>query len=178
MTKEEISQDYTDVYSYYKEGNTSKYILHCLDRINLGKDKVYLDYACGNNIETLNLLNNNNYNVYGYDAYVNNTHNKYIKNINDIKNIDIIYSNNFIEHVIEPFEDVKVLVDLLNDKGKLVLISPCWEYNYEFTHFHTFFFLGKSIQYLCEKLNIREVFSEKINFEDGEFTIIKIFEKN
>jgi len=37
--------------------------------------------------------------------------------------------------------------------------------------------LGKSIQYLCEKLKIREVFSEKIFFEDGDSTIIKVFEK-
>lgn len=177
MDKEEISKDYIDLYSYYNEADTSKYILKCLNKINFGKDKVYLDYACGKKMETLNLLNDHNYNVYGYDAYVDNSHNKFIKNINDIKNIDIIYSNNYIEHVIEPFEDLQILIDLLNNNGKLVLISPCWEYCIEFTHYHTFFFLGKSIQYLCEKLKIREVFSEKIFFEDGDSTIIKVFEK-
>lgn len=177
LNKEEISKDYVDLYSYYSEGDTSKYILHCLDKINLGKDKVYLDYACGNNIETLNLLNNHNYNVYGHDAYVNNIHTKFIKNLKDVKNIDIIYSSNYIEHVIEPFEDLQILIDLLNDNGKLVLISGCWEYKYEISHYHTFFFLGKSLKYLCEKLKIREVFSEKIFFEDGQFTTIKIFEK-
>ena len=178
MSKSEISEDYKDLYSYYKEGNTSSYILHVINKINLGKDKIYLDYACGNNSDTLNLLNTNNYNTYGYDAYVDNNHPKFINNMNDNNKFDIIYSNNYIEHVINPYEDLNKLLNLLNINGKLVLITSCWEYCYEITHYHTFFFLGRSIKYLCDKLNIKEIYSEKIIFEHDVFTIVKIFEKN
>ena len=90
---------------------------------------------------------------------------------------DIIYSNNFIEHLIEPFNNIKYLLNLLEKNGCLIFISSCFEYCYEFTHFHTFFFIGRSIDKLCEKLNMKLVYSTKINFHDGVFTIVKIFKK-
>ena len=173
---EEIGNDYKDLYSFYSEGNTSQYTLRILNSINLGKDKIYLDYACGKDTNTLSLLNLNNYNVYGYDEYVHNPHPKFIYN-NISTTFDVVYSNNYIEHVIQPYENLLKLVNLLNDNGKLVIISPCWEYCVEFTHYHTFFFIGKSFQYLCKKLGLREIHSEKIVFPDGEKTIVKIFEK-
>ena len=177
MSLDEIGNDYKDVYSYYSEGNTTPYIKHTLDVINLGKDKTYLDYACGKSNNTLNVLNDNGYNVYGYDAYVTMDHPKFISIIDKCEKYDLVYSNNFIEHVINPFEDLQKLLDLLNINGKLVLISSCWEYCIEYTHYHTFFFLGRSVEYLCKKLNIKAVYSNKIHFDDGEFTIVKIFEK-
>lgn len=177
MTDDEIGNDYKDLYSYYKEGNTSNYILHVIQKLNLGTDKTYLDYACGETTYTLDILRLHNYNVYGYDAYVNNIHPNFLKTLDIDTKYDVVYSNNFIEHVIHPFEDLKKLTNLLNINGKLVLITSCWEYCYEYTHYHTYFFLGKSVQYLCNALNIKEIFCEKINFKDGIFTIVKVFEK-
>ena len=178
LSLDEIGKDYTDLYSYCKEGDTSIYILKILDKLNLGKNKVYLDFACGERESTLTLLNDNNYNVYGHDAYAFNSHPKFLEKINDEIKYDVVYSSNYIEHVIDPYKNLAVLVNLLNDNGKLVMMSPCWEYSYDYTHYHTFFFLGKSVEYLCKNLNIKEIYSEKIIFEDGEWTIIKIFEKN
>ena len=94
--------------------------------------------------------------------------------------IDIVYTNNYIEHLIDPFNDLKKVIDLLKDDGKLVIISQCWEYCIDITHYHTFYFLGKSLNYLCNELNINEIYSDKIFFtdnEDNEWSIIKIFEK-
>ena len=51
------------------------------------------------------------------------------------------------------------------------------EYCFEFTHFHTFFFIGRSIDNLCKKLNIKMVYSTKIIFKKDEFTSVKIFKK-
>lgn len=178
MSRDEISNDYMDVYSYYEEGETSNYILSVLNKINLGKDKTYLDYACGKKSKTLELLNKSGFNVYGFDAYVDMCHPKFIKNINNDTTFDIVYSNNYIEHLIDPFNDLNKLLNLLKPDGKLVMISSCWEYCCEYTHYHTFFFIGRSVDYLCKKLNIKETFSEKIFFNDGEFTTVKIFEKN
>ena len=59
MEIDEIAEDYKDVYSFYNESDTSNYILEVLNIINLGKDKKYLDYACGKQETTLNLLNQN-----------------------------------------------------------------------------------------------------------------------
>jgi 2-polyprenyl-3-methyl-5-hydroxy-6-metoxy-1,4-benzoquinol methylase len=90
---------------------------------------------------------------------------------------DIIFSNNFIEHVIDPLNNIKYLLNCLEKNGCLIFISPCFEYCYEFTHFHTFFFIGRSIDELCKKLAIKMVYSTKITFKDGQFTSVKIFKK-
>jgi len=177
MPIDEISKDYEDVYSYYEEDDTSKYILEVLNAINLGKQKTYLDYACGKTCKTLNLLNSNGYNVHGFDRYVKMDHPKILSAINDNTKYDVVYSNNFIEHVINPVDDLNKLINLLDTDGKLVMISPCWEYCYSCTHYHTFFFIGKSVKYLCDKLKIKEIYSKKFYFDDNEFTIVKIFEK-
>jgi len=176
MEIDEISKDYEDAYSFFNEGETSNFILSVLNTINLGKCKTYLDYACGKNENNLNLLNQNGYNTYGFDSYVEMNHPKFLSIINENLKFDIVYSNNFIEHVINPFDDLNKLINLLNSNGKLVLISPCWEYCISFTHYHTFFFVGRSIENLCNKLKIKEIYSKKINFEN-DFTIVKIFEK-
>lgn len=177
MDKNEISNDYMDVYSFFNEGDTSGYILHVINTINLGKDKTYLDYACGKSCQTLNLLKQSGYNINGYDAFVTNDHPNFINTIDDNMKFDVVYSNNYIEHLINPYEDLSKLINLLNDGGKLVMISSCWEYVIEYTHYHTFFFLGRSIDYLCDKLNIKLVYDNKIMLNDNEFTIVKIFEK-
>ena len=177
MTIDEISKDYEDVYSYYDESDTSKYILDILNTINLGKQKTYLDYACGKTYKTLNLLNSNGYNTYGFDSYVEMDHPKFLSKINNDMKYDVIYSSNFIEHVINPVDDLNKLINLLDTNGKLVMISPCWEYCYSFTHYHTFFLIGKSVKYLCDRLKITEIYSKKFYFENNVSTIVKIFEK-
>jgi hypothetical protein len=177
MSVDEISNDYKDLYSYYEEGDTSIYILEVLNIINLGKDKIYLDYACGNKNNTLNLLNSNDYNTYGYDNYVTMNHPKFLSSLDNNIKYDVVYSSNYIEHVINPTEDLNKLIKLLKNNGKLVLISSCWEYCYSCTHYHTFFFIGKSVKYLCDNLKIKEIYNKQIYFKDNQFTTVKIFEK-
>jgi len=175
MSKDEIERDYHNLYSYYKEGDTSSYIYYIFDKLQFDKNKVYLDWACGNSITTLTKLNKSGYNVYGYDKYVNNIHPKFLTKID--KKYDVIFSSNYIEHVINPIDDLNELINHLVPDGKLILISPCWEYCYDFTHYHTFFFLGRSVKYLCDKLGIVEIYSKKIIFPNKQFTTCKIFKK-
>ena len=184
LSEKEISDDYNDLYSYYKEGDTSKYILDVFYKLNLfideNKNKKILDFACGNWNSVIEIIRKKGFNnIYGYDKYVNNTNLEYMLSKEQLLNnkFDIIYSHNFIEHLINPINDIKYLLNLLDKNGCLIFITSCFEYCYEFTHFHTFFFIGRSIDNLCEKLDIKMVYSRKIIFKDGEFTTVKIFKK-
>lgn len=171
-----IAEDYTDLYSFYNEGDTSKYILHIFNLLNYKNDRSYLDYACGKWNNTINILEKLNYTIHGYDKYVHSGQQNILNDISG-KKFDVIYSSNYIEHVIDPINDLAILVDHLNDNGQLLFITGCFEYRHESSHYHTYFFLGRSINILCQKLGIKLILSEKIKFDDGDETIIKIFTK-
>lgn len=179
LSKDEIAKDYEDHYLFHSEGDTSITIIKMFKLLNLPKNISYLDYACGESMKSLEILNNAGYNVFGYDKYVKSNHKKFLTNI-DNKKFDYIYSNNFIEHVIDPIQDIKYMLEHLNNNGKLILLSPCWSfaYCYEWTHYHTYFFSEKSLDILCEKLNIKQIASYKQENMIGNATIyIKLFVK-
>jgi len=178
LNEEEINRDYEDLYSYYKEGDTTKYILECLRTFNISnyKNKYILDWGCGEWNNVINILKNEGYNIEGYDKYCKKD---YIINKLDktIKKYDIIYSCNFIEHLINPIKDIKNILEYLNEDGLLIFITPCYEYEIAFTHYHTFFFVDNSLEYLCKELELKVIFSRKIVFDDGDKTIIKVFSR-
>ena len=180
LSKEEIGKDYEDHYSSHNEGDTSITIIRMFEILKLQRDATYLDYACGESKKSLEFLNRSGYNVYGYDKYVRSNYDKFLQSL-DNKKFDVIYSNNFIEHVIDPIESFEHILRHLDDNGRLILLSPCWSfaYCYEWTHYHTFFFSEKSLGILCKKLNIKQITSYKVKKMIGNATIyIKIFVKN
>jgi hypothetical protein len=178
MPLDEIKNDYEDLYSYYKEGDTTKYILEVLENMFFINDMQlkYLDYACGKWNYVVPTLKNKGYDIIGYDKYVSN--NSYI--VNDIGNstFDVIFNCNYIEHLINPIEDIRDMISHLNNGGYIVFITQCFEYTIEFTHYHTFFFNDKSLKIIAEKLGLTLIYSNKFYFSDGEWTIAKVFKKN
>ena len=127
--------------------------MECLKSIDLfkNKDYSYLDYACGIG-KIIPILKKESYNISGYDKYV--VGQNVLNNIDNMK-FDVIFSNNFIEHLINPINDIKNMLNHLNDNGYLIFTSDCIdEYKVEITHFHTFYFLGKSLSVLSKKLNL------------------------
>ena len=161
LSEQEIQDDYDDAYSYFAEGDTVPYITNNLNSLDLFQNKQlsYLDYACGIG-KMLPILKQHGYNIHGYD--------KYVKNYNVLNNIDgmkfdVIYANNFIEHVINPIEDMKQILIHLNDDGYLILMSDCIdEYIIEFTHYHVYFYTGNSFHVLCDKLNLDNIESKTV----------------
>lgn len=174
----EIQQDYEDLYSYYKEGDTTNYILFVLQNIKfLNKNGKHLDFACGKWNKLIPTLRAKGYNIIGYDKYV--TGEKYILNkLDPSAKFDVIYNNNYIEHLINPIDDIREMVDLLNIGGHIVFITQCFEYCIEFSHYHTFFFNDKSLKIIADKLGLTPVYSNKFKFPDGQWTIAKVFRKN
>jgi hypothetical protein len=179
LDQSEIDNDYSDLYSFYNEGDTTEYIIKTLSSIDIfnDKSKSYLDYACGNWNNIVPYLRENGYNIYGYDKYVN-SDNYFLNDITGLK-FDVIYNNNFIEHLINPIDFISTMVNHLNDYGYIIFISPCFEYSYDFTHYHTFFFNDKSLEYISKKINIKLIDSKRINFNETgtDYTVVKVFQK-
>jgi SAM-dependent methyltransferase len=177
LTSDEISQDYEDLYSFYQESDTTKYILACLNTYEPCQDatKTYLDYGCGKWNHVVSHLRQKNYQIVGYDKIITGPH-----IINDLgsSKYDVIYASNLLEHFIHPIDDIKEILTHLNDDGYLIFMTACFEYCYTNTHYHVFYFIGPSLQMLCEQLGIVEVYSTRLTFDDNAFTIMKVFKKN
>ena len=67
---------------------------------------------------------------------------------------DGIYSNNVLEHLRQPVDTLRQLASLLNPGGRMSHATPCYEYLYEYTRFHLFFFLGRSRNYLAQHADL------------------------
>jgi hypothetical protein len=170
----EIQRDYQDVYSYYKEGTIDSFFINLIQSLQIiKKENKIIDYGSGNKLTYHSTLRNIGYNIVKYD--------KYIKDKDMIQELipetyDILFNHNVIEHVIEPYRDISEMISLIKKNGLLILSSSCWEYRYECTHYHTFFFVGRSVDYLCKQLNIELI--DSINYDyNGDKVIIKIFRK-
>lgn len=162
LSSEEIGNDYIDLYSCYSEGDSNPIILHYLiDVLKIPKDKTYLDYACGKSCDYLRKLSQDGYNIKGYDKYVTSDNPHVLQTLSDSDQFDCVISNSYIEHVINPYEDLQSILKHVKPGGQVIFTTDCFEYNIEFTHYHTYFFVGRSISYLEKNLKIKLVDSHK-----------------
>lgn len=180
LPKDEIEKDYQDVYSYFKEGDTTSDILTVFDKIDILKNKnlKYLDYACGEWNNAIEKLSQDGYNIKGYDKYVNGKKN-ILNNLDETTKFDVIYNNNYAEHLINPLEDISYMLSFLEPNGYLIFITQCFDYCIEYTHYHTFYFSDKSLQIIADKLNVSFIKSYKfyLSNDNNNYTIVKIFQK-
>lgn len=161
LSEDEINNDYCDTYSYFKEGDGLREKIAALQSITIFKDTSLsiLDYACGVGIESAFLLKLG-YNIHGYDKYV--VKQGVLNNIDNMK-FDIIYNINFIEHLIDPIKDIKKILKHLKINGYLIFISDAIDqYKVEITHFHTFYYIGKSLEFLFNKLNLQIIENKSV----------------
>ena len=160
LPSEEIDKDYEDVHVIFSETDTSEGRVIMFNKFELDKSLEYLDYACGAFPDTLNKLNNQGWTTYGYDKHVTVPHSRFLSNI-DNRTFDVVYTNNYIEHLIDPIKDFDDILKHVKPGGKLIMASPCWEfrYCYDISHHHTFFFSEKSLKVLEKKLNIKQISS-------------------
>jgi SAM-dependent methyltransferase len=161
LSEKEIDDDHDDLYSYYSEGDTVPFILNNLNSLEIFKNKglSYLDYACGIG-SMIPILKNMDYNIYGYDKHVKNSN---VLNNIDNQKFDVIYSNNFIEHVTDPMTEIQKILVHLNDNGYLIMMSDCFdEYKIEYTHYHLYFYTGNSFNILCDRLNLDIIDSKTV----------------
>ena len=123
----------------------------------LGKNN--LDFGCGSNHILANILNENNFKTSFFDLY-------FYPNENYKKDrYDAIILEEVIEHLSEPVNVVKELLELLNDNGKIIIrtqfipsdiFSKNWWYLRDTTHVS--FFNLKTFNYLCEVFSLSIIY--------------------
>ena len=155
MSFPDLMETYNQLYKTYDEGANTDGEVEIAKQIFKSNDGVYLDFGCGRWSTSIGMLRANGYNVFGYEPCIEATggNGKYVINLEKMKTMmfDGIYSFNVLEHLQHPIEDMKMLRNILKPGARMIHSTPCYQYAYEYSRWHLYFFVGKSIDFLCEK---------------------------
>lgn len=164
-----LGQDYEWHYQAYSEGDSTQSELRAFHALQPKRDGVYLNYGSGSWSRTLQVLRAEGWQVFGYEphtsASVEDGHWQLdLATINTMR-FDGIFSNNVLEHFRHPIADLQAMARWLQPGGRLAHATPCYEYCYEYTRFHLFFYTGRSRDLLFQKSGL--VLVDQVN--DGDF---------
>ncbi len=155
MSQQEKDHDYHLHYQVFSESDCTEKELRAFYMLNPTKGKKYLNYGCGVWSNTIEILREEGYQVFGYEPYANTSNHDFIitdeAELSTMK-FDGIFSNDVLEHIISPVDFFVFLKSLLSNQEALMShCTSCYTYKYEYTRFHAYFFTGDSLHYLCEK---------------------------
>lgn len=175
-----LSSDYELLYSTYTEGATTEYQKQAFLALAPEKNKSYLNFACGTWATGCGELIEQGWNVFGYEPNLPYQHPRIVRLIGELAStqFDGIFTHNYIEHIQNPVEQFKKWNAMLKLGDRMVHSSPCFEWMYDFSNFHLFFFLGKSVEVLAAKTGFEVV--AQIDYEPGNaglFTRVVTFKK-
>jgi len=169
LTSQELSQEYEWHYQAYQEGDSTAQEIRAFHALGPSRDGCYLNYGAGAWSSSVQKLREDGWRVYAYEPHASaRAGGEYAiisKEALSAMRFDGIYSNNVLEHLRQPVQDLAYLRTLLKPHGRMAHATPCFEYLYEFTRFHLFFFLGRSRHTLALQAGLTEC----TYVEDGEF---------
>ena len=122
---------------------------------NQHKDHLGLDFGCGTGPVIAKQLKEKGYQVVLYDPYFypdeNYLNHKY----------DYIYSCEVFEHFYNPKKEIKKLLSLLRNQGRLYIMTHVYRYSIDFQHWyykndgtHVFIYSEKTIAYISTEFNL------------------------
>lgn len=160
MEQAELSEEYKRHYSVFTEGDSTELELKAFYSLNPTKTGKYLNYGCGSWSKTIQQLRQEGYDVWGFEPYAS-TESPFILNklsAVEQEKYDGIFTNNLLEHLQDPIGYFKFIRTILKDENSLIAHStPCYEYAFDYTRFHVFFFTGKSIEVICMRSGYKVV---------------------
>jgi hypothetical protein len=158
LDQDNFDLDYSQHYSIFSEGDTTEYEKLTFYQMEPHKDKCYLNYGCGSWSRAMEELRIEGYDVFGYEPFSYKGDNSHvIKSLDALLGMrfDGIFSHNVLEHLSNPVETFSLFTSLLkSDDSKMVHSTACYEYLFEFTRFHLFFYTGNSLQTLCNRVGL------------------------
>ena len=168
-----LGLDYQLLYSRYREGNTTSNEIRTFNSLAPRQGNAYVNWGCGVWNTTVDRLRAEGSDVWGYEPSASVASSFVATQKENLPTpIAGIFSNNVIEHFVDPVAQFEEFNSILPVGGRMAHSSPCYEYRYAFTRFHTIFLLGRSPEMLAARTGFKVV--EKII--DGEYTNV-IFEK-
>lgn len=153
LSDEFFADDYKMHYSVYSEGDSTQREIKAFRQLEPNKDGLYLDWGVGAWSTVISTLREEGYQIYGYDPYAPIDSEYVITNEDQLKTMrfDGIFSHDLLEHLKDPVGTFRIFSEILKPNGKMVHTTACYDYVYEYTRFHLFFYTGTSIDEICRQ---------------------------
>lgn len=159
LSEAELSRDYEWHYKVYCEGDSTEQEVRAFHALNPRKDGVYLNWGAGAWSSSIDVLRRDGWNVFGYEPHGSATQGgeHVITSKAQLleRRFDGIFSNNVLEHLRYPVRELKEMRGLIKVGGRMSHATPCFEYRYEYTRFHLFFYLGRSRAILAQQAGLK-----------------------
>ena len=161
LSKEELSNEYEWHYRVFSEGDSTEQELRAFHALNPERDKKYVNWGSGAWSRSVEVLRAGGWQVFGYEPHgsAGGEGDAILRGLDELVALKPsgIYSNNVLEHLRHPIDELKTMSSLLPTGGMMSHATPCFEYRFEFTRFHLFFFLGRSRQILADRAGLKMV---------------------
>lgn len=157
LNAEELTQEYEIHYRLYQEGDSTAQEIRAFHALNPTREGQYLNYGAGAWSRSVSELRRDGWNVFAYEPHESASSSDFlISNPSRLATMkfDGIFSNNVLEHFRHPVEELRNIAAFLKPLGKMSHATPCFEYLYEYTRFHLFFFPGRSRILLADKADL------------------------
>ena len=147
------------LYTFYSEGNSTAYQEKTFYFLNPSPQGEYINYACGDWSNGIRRLRELDWDIIGYEPFQKiEAPSIYTKeSLESAKKYDGLMSHNYIEHVQDPTIFFKKCYTMIKQGGKMVHSSPCFEYLYEVSPLHLFFYCGNSVNELAKRTGFRVI---------------------
>ncbi len=166
LAEEIVDLDYQILYSSYQESDSTHNEIRTFRALAPKPGGLFLNWGCGTWCRTIPTLRSEGFDVWGYEPSLPESRDFMVRTRGEISaKFDGIFSNNVIEHFRDPIAQFNEFRGYLKPGGKLAHSSPCYEYCYDFTRFHTLFLLGRSPHILAERTGFE---AQQID-KDGEY---------
>lgn len=156
LDEEFVSLDYQLLYSMYSEASSTEAEIRTFHSLSPIRQATYLNWGCGAWSKTIDALRRDGWDVWGFEPSASVSGQHVAKSRAELSTLfDGIFSNNVIEHFRDPVAQFREFHSRLKEGGKMAHSSPCFEYAYSFTRFHSLFLLGRSPYVLAKKTGFR-----------------------
>ena len=153
----ELSAEYDVHYRIFTEGDSTDQEIRAFYALDPQPGGRYLNYGAGAWSRSVELLRAQGWDITAYEPTASAQQQPGLITQPEALaalRFDGIYSNNVLEHLRQPVDTLRQLASVLNPGGRMSHATPCYEYLYEYTRFHLFFFLGRSRNYLAQHADL------------------------
>ena len=168
LSPEALSEEYEWHYLAFDEGDSTEDEIRAFRGLRPESRGRYLNWGAGNWSNSLSRLRHEGWNVLGFEPHAPAMpQDGVVTKLEHIQHLsfDGIFSNNLLEHLQHPVDELRQMASLLKPGSLMSHATPCFDYKFEFTRFHLFFFLGRSREVLAKQAGL-----EPVSFdEDGNF---------